>query len=250
MALQASIENHGAFALELRDLLKRMWDYAVVCEVVASNPLQALQRKFIGKSVSRRRFLSAAEVGRFTLRKHLRNALQLILLTLTRKTEMLTAQWKEFDLRRGEWTIPGCHTKNKQPHVVYLSPQACRLLMDIASEFPDGKPAPSFYVIHAPLSKTQPISQSTLNRALGRVSKGFEYFRVHDLRRTAATLLSEDEYQADVIEKALNHTIKGVRGVYNRAQLKQQRKRMLADWADKVEDYAIEQRSKCQQLSM
>jgi hypothetical protein len=39
-----------------------------------------------------------------------------------------------------------------------------------------------------------------------------------------------------VIEKALNHTIKGVRGVYNRAQLKQQRKRMLADCADMVEE--------------
>jgi integrase len=71
-----------------------------------------------------------------------------------------------------------------------------------------------------------------------------EHFTVHDLRRTAATLLSEDEYEADVIEKALNHTIKGVRGVYNRAQYRDKRKRMLQDWADKVEDFAIEQRGK------
>lgn len=240
--------GHDQAAMALRDLLKRAWDYAVICDVVTSNPLLALQRKFIATASSRRRFLSAQEVGVFIsrvrnsqrLRRHLKAAMQLILLTLTRKSEMLKARWKHIDLQRGEWLIPAAHTKNNQDHVVYLSRQAMALLETLAMEYPGGNAPPSFYVIHRPASKTQPISQSTLNRALARISKGFEHFTVHDLRRTAATLLSEDEYQQDVIEKALNHTIKGVRGVYNRAKYKRQRKQMLADWGDKVEDYAIE----------
>jgi integrase len=41
-------------------------------------------------------------------------------------------------------------------------------------------------------------------------------FTIHGLRRTAATLLHEKGWASDVVEKALNHTIGGVRGVYNR----------------------------------
>jgi hypothetical protein len=42
---------------------------------------------------------------------------------------------------------------------------------------------------------------------------------------------------SDVIEKALNHTVGGVRGVYNRAQYAEQRREMLQAWADAVDAY-------------
>jgi integrase len=81
------------------------------------------------------------------------------------------------------------------------------------------------------------MSASTLNAAMTRIKWGMPHFTIHDLRRTAATLLSEAGYAPDVIEKALNHTIKGVRGVYNRAEYADQRREMLQAWADMVDEW-------------
>ena len=58
---------------------------------------------------------------------------------------------------------------------------------------------------------------------------------VHDLRRTAATLLTEHNFDKDVIEKALCHERQGIRAVYVVAEYAEQRKRMLQWWADYVD---------------
>ena len=58
---------------------------------------------------------------------------------------------------------------------------------------------------------------------------------VHDLRRTAATLLTEHGFDKDVIEKALSHERQGIRAVYILAEYAEQRKRMLQWWADYVD---------------
>ncbi|SUH14242.1 integrase [Salmonella enterica subsp. enterica] len=60
-------------------------------------------------------------------------------------------------------------------------------------------------------------------------------FSVHDLRRTASTLLHEAGYPSDWIEKALAHEQKGVRAVYNKAEYARQRAYMLQQWADMVD---------------
>jgi integrase len=70
---------------------------------------------------------------------------------------------------------------------------------------------------------------------LGRAQRGMAHFTVHDLRRTGATRLSEMDYQPDWIEKALNHKLRGVRGIYNRAEYGPQRRKMLQEWADSLD---------------
>ncbi len=67
-------------------------------------------------------------------------------------------------------------------------------------------------------------------------------FTIHDMRRTGSTLLHEKGFPSDVIEKALNHTIGGVRGVYNRAEYSDQRRKMLQFWGDYVEGLASERK--------
>ena len=73
------------------------------------------------------------------------------------------------------------------------------------------------------------------HRALSRIALKIEHFTVHDLRRTAATNLAEKEYNEAWIEKALNHTQAGVRGIYNRYQYGDERKQMMQEWADWLE---------------
>ena len=80
-----------------------------------------------------------------------------------------------------------------------------------------------------------------MNQALASMTFKMEPFTIHDLRRTGSTLLHEKGFSSDVVEKALNHTIGGVRGVYNRAEYSSQRKEMLQFWADYVEGLASEE---------
>ncbi len=90
-------------------------------------------------------------------------------------------------------------------------------------------------------SLTRPFASNALSKALEGISFDMEPFTIHDLRRTGATLLHERGFPSDVVEKALNHTIGGVRGVYNRAQYSDQRQKMLQSWADYVEGLGCKQ---------
>ncbi|WP_236862343.1 MULTISPECIES: hypothetical protein [Burkholderia] len=60
----------------------------------------------------------------------------------------------------------------------------------------------------------------------------------HDLRRTASALRHEQGWGSDVVEKALNHTIGCVRGVYNRSEYAEQRQKILQAWSDYIDGLA------------
>jgi integrase len=228
-------------ALAIRNLLKRLWDYALVRGVADKNPLSAIPAKFVAEMSERNRalkpgeltaFLKALEMAR--IRPDLKAALWFILLTLTRKGEARRARWDEFDLDKAEWALPEAHSKTDTPLVVPLPRQVLELLRAQRERHPRAS-----VVFPMRAADHTPIAASTLNRALSRIPVKIEHFTVHDLRRTAATNLSEQEYNTDVVEKALNHKLKGVRGVYNRAQYAKQRAEMLqawADWLDKLKN--------------
>jgi len=89
-----------------------------------------------------------------------------------------------------------------------------------------------------------PISSATLNRVIDRTVKlirdggaDFDPFTVHDLRRTASTLLHEAGFNTDWIEKCLAHEQRGVRAVYNKAEYAEQRREMLQAWADMLDGW-------------
>jgi len=229
-------------ALALRNLLKRLWDYALVRGVVDKNPLHAIPAKYVAEVSSRTRALKEPEIAAFLkaletakIRRDQKIALRLILLTLTRKGEMRRARWDEFNLERGEWEIPEAHSKTVD-QIVYLSRQAVELLRELKA----GQADRTNCLFPALWGTDTPMSASTLNRALARVPVKINHFTVHDLRRSTATNLSEQGYAPDVIEKALNHKIKGVRGIYNRAQYAEPRREMLQAWANWLDELATE----------
>jgi Phage integrase family. len=80
-----------------------------------------------------------------------------------------------------------------------------------------------------------PISKTTLNCAVRTLDLNVRNFVIHCFRRTARTLLYEKGYNSDWVKKCLAHKIGGVRGVYNRAQYLNQRRKMLQSWADFVD---------------
>jgi hypothetical protein len=88
----------------------------------------------------------------------------------------------------------------------------------------------------------KPFAHNALNKALNGVNIPIDPFTIHDLRRTGSTRLHEAGFASDVIEKALNHTIGAVRGIYNRAGYASQRSEMLQFWADFVDALANEKK--------
>ena len=232
-------EGFDAAAGEIRGVLKRMFDFALTCGLVTLNPVLALPMRHVHKAKSRERALSPDEVRVFlkaamesNIRRQFKLGLQLILMTMVRKSELLLARWEHVDFEKAEWQIPAENSKTGKPHIVYLSRQAVALFKDLRL-----LASSSELVLPGRGSLTKPFAHNAINTALKTALAGqpIPAFTIHDLRRTASTLLHENGWPSDVVEKALNHTVGGVRGVYNRAEYAPQRREMLQFWADFIE---------------
>ena len=240
LAICERIKGRGSdqAALLARNVIKRMYDYAVAQQLVAVNPAALLVSRFIAKQASRDRVLSPTEVGqvfrevyRSDMARPNKLALHLLCLTMVRKTELTNAEWSEIDFDNGVWRIPAERMKMDTEHWVYLPKQALAMFQELRVLSCSER-----YVFPARQGvDDKPMCKSTLNNAIRAMNLSIERFVIHDFRRTASTHLNEMGFSTDAIEKGLAHTIKGVRGVYNRAQYATERKQMLQAWADFVD---------------
>jgi integrase len=153
---------------------------------------------------------------------------------LVRKSELLNARWEHVHLDEGLWEIPAENSKTGKPHLVFLSRQSVEIFREL--QFLSGT---SPLVLPGRSSLDKPFAHNALNHALDGVTFPIAHFTIHDMRRTASMLLHERGFVSDVIEKALNHTMGGVRSVYNRAEYADQRRDMLQWWGDYVDSLAV-----------
>ena len=248
LAITDTIKNRGAdqMALQTRNVLKRLFAYAIAREKIQFNPAAAIEAKFIAQAKSRDVALTPEEVGRLlrviyqsSMKRAHKLALHLLILCMVRKSELIEAKWVELDLEKGEWAIPGERMKKDKPHLVSLPRQAVAM-------FEELKPlaSGSEWVFPSRGSLKQPIAKSTLNVAVRALAVDVRDFVIHDFRRTASTHLHEAGFNSDWIEKCLAHETKGIRGVYNRAQYADQRREMLQWWADFVDSQIQDGRGK------
>ena len=246
LAITDKIKNRGAdqMALQTRNVLKRLFAYAIAREKTTFNPAAAIEAKFIAQARSRDVALTPDEVGKLlraiyqsSMKRAHKLALHLLILCMVRKTELIEAKWEELDLEKAEWSIPGERMKKDKPHLVSLSRQAVAMFEELKS-LASG----SEWVFPSRGDLHKPISHSTLNVAVRALDIGVRDFVIHDFRRTASTHLHEAGFNSDWIEKALAHETKGIRGVYNRAQYADQRRDMLQWWADFVDSQIEEGR--------
>lgn len=239
LALTDRLKGYGSpmAALELRNLLKRFFAYAMARQLATFNPAAAIPGSSIATPKSRDRVLSANEIHtyldklyRSDIARRYALSLHVILITLVRKSELVLAKWSEIDLEKGVWDIPAANTKMGKPRVVYLSSQAVALFEELKTLASGAE-----HVLPGRNKPTHPIGRTALNTMLRSIKFGIQQFTIHDSRRTASTHLHEMGWKSDVIEKALGHEIGGIRGVYNRAEYANERKKMLQQWATHVE---------------
>ena len=134
------------------------------------------------------------------------------MLTFVRKSELIGATWGELDLDKAEWRIPAERMKMKDPHIVPLSRQAVECFRELKA-IASG----SDYVLPNLGSLKKPMGASSLNVAFDRMGYG-ERFTPHGVRATASTILNEQGFRPDVIERQLAHTERNrIRAAYNHA---------------------------------
>jgi integrase len=129
-----------------------------------------------------------------------------LLLTGCRRNEAARMTWAE--ATNGTWVIPAARHKSKQDALVPLSKAAQQVLN--GQPRIEGKPWP-FYAG----GPTAPVNFTDFKRAFDSAC-GVSGWTLHDLRRTARSLLSRAGVSADTAERCVTHVIGGIRGVYDR----------------------------------
>jgi len=157
-----------------------------------------------------------------------KNALQLLALTFLRPGEVRMGEWSEVDFGEKLWCIPVARMKMRREHIVPLSTQACELLQSLHALTGQEK-----LMFPGLRSRTTPISDATFIAALRRMGYAKDEMCAHGFRSMASTILNEQGYSADAIEKQLAHNPRNkIRGIYNRAEYLPERRRIMQDWAD------------------
>ena len=232
--------DNGPFAANrARAALSAFFTWAIGAGLTHSNPVAGTNKP--AEEAPRDRVLSDDEVAlvwRLAGNGDYATIVRLLLLTGARRDEVGAMAWSE--LQGSTWTVPGSRTKNGRPHELPLPPATMALLA--AQPARDGRDL-VFGSRAGPFSGWSKAKAELDARMLAdlKAERGtkaaLEPWRLHDLRRTAATRLGDLGVQPHVVEAVLNHisgSKAGVAGVYNRAAYRDEKRAALALWADRV----------------
>ncbi|MFN6983355.1 MAG: tyrosine-type recombinase/integrase [Rhizobium oryzihabitans] len=210
--------------------IRKLFNWCVERGIVETSPIMGL--KAPTKEESRDRVLEDDEIVRLlrACRNDVypfRQFVPILLATAQRRGELAEMRWSEVDLDAAQWVIPAERSKNGKPHVVPLSPYALHILNEV----------PRFLDCDYVFTTTRNSPVSGFSKMLRRLSEGSQTsdWRLHDLRRTAASGMARAGVAPHVVEKVLNHisgTISGVAAVYNRYGYDREKREALEAWGE------------------
>jgi integrase len=175
---------------------------------------------------------------------------KLLLLTGARRDEIGQMRWTELNDDHTVLRLPGARTKNSRSFDVPLPPLARKLLEGIEPI----EDCPWVFSIQG----RSPIAgyakaKNRLTAAMLKLAKAerpdaeIPEFRLHDLRRTAATGMADIGVLPHVIEACLNHVSgakASVAGIYNRATYEPEKRAALIKWSEHIERIVTGQTAK------
>ncbi len=223
-------------AILIRQWCSMIFRYAVAHGLADADPAYALRDIVSRPKVQHHSHLLAKELPAFLAKlrgftgtRQVGIGIELLMLTFVRTGELRRAEWSEIDLEKSIWRIPAEKMKMGREHLVPLSSQAKKLILELQSIA--GSNSYLFPNLRSP--KTV-MSNTTINRALERMGYGGR-LSGHGFRGTASTCLNETGYPAHIIEKQLAHDRKSqVEASYNHAEFLSERTKMMSFWSDFV----------------
>jgi integrase len=225
-------------ANRLRTYLKGFFAWCVERDLVEANPVDQVRTP--SKETSRDRWLDDAELRSVWLTAEalgppFGSVVQLLILTGQRLGEVAGMRWSELDLAAKLWSLPKERVKNGKAHTVPLSEQALWIIQA------QPRYAGCDHVFTAN-GKTAVVGFAKIKRRLDSLlPANVPPWRLHDLRRSAATGMARIGVDIVVIEKVLNHSsgvLRGIVGVYQRHGYVDERRVALDRWGGHVERLA------------
>jgi integrase len=194
-------------------VLRRLFTWHSVREENFRSPIVRGMARTKPKERARQRTLTDAEVravwqtasagGLFG------SYLQFVILTACRRNEAALMSWEEVE--SDKWLIPAARYKTNRDHLVPLSSAAQAVLAKVPK-------SNNLIFMTTGQRKHSHWSKLTFDRACG-----VSGWTIHDLRRTARSLMSRAGVNADHAERCLGHVIGGVRGVYDRYEYREEK---------------------------
>ena len=235
------IQNRGAFDIAKRALgrCSNIFQYAVQSGIAEINPARELNGIVKAPKVKHQASLKREDLPKllksidgYEGQTQTKIALRLLINTFVRPGELRGARWDEFDLDKMEWKIPGERMKMNIGHIIPLTKQVIKLLDDL-------EPITGRFELLFPSERqiTRPMSENTLLLMLGRLGyKGKA--TPHGFRATASSILNEQNFNTDAIERQLSHTEKNkVKGAYNyNAEFMKERVKIMKWWSSYLYD--------------
>jgi len=219
------------------NVVSKMFNFAESRDVIEISPCIRIPAP--AKKIARDRVLKEAEIKQFwealeisQMSQSNKWVLMLLLITLQRRGETVMAQRKEFDLKMKCWIIPAEKAKNGKAHLVPLNNLALEILqeMEIKNLNPDD------YLFPSKVNE-ESIDPRATTRALKKVQKsiGLDRFTPHDLRRTAATMMTGLGVPRLTVSKLLNHQETSVTGIhYDLYEYVEEKRKACANWDRKL----------------
>jgi integrase len=246
--------GHGRSANKALAILRVFFNWAAKRGYVIKSPAAGVEAPH--REISRDRVLSLDEI------KWLMNAagqlgvygsiVHALMYTGQRRSEVGNMQWPEIDFTRRLWLIPKERAKNGRANEVPLSPQMIQLLQS-QTRHPgcslvftnDGQsPVGDFSGYKTQLdAKMLALARSEAEqRGDDPADVSLPPFRLHDIRRTCASLLPEVGASVESIERLLNHSdgqsVGGMKAVYIRNTYRRAKRRALTELANVIDQIA------------
>jgi integrase len=150
-----------------------------------------------------------------------------LLLTCARRNEGAGLRRAELSPDGSVWVLPSARNKSKREVAIPLSVAAQRVIA--------ARPvlAAGDYVFS--VTGRRAFNNFAQAKAAFDQACGVSGWRIHDLRRSARTLLSRCDVRPDIAELCLGHSIGGIRGTYDKYEYLDEKARAFAALAQLIE---------------
>jgi len=242
------IDEEGKFETreKVQSIVTRVISHAVGLQITKTNPAREISSDIFTKRKEQHNFSHVSSpkdiklvltmlkqvVGSYQVK----TALNLAPHVFLRPGELVGLRWSEIHWDEGLIRIPAERMKiDNKPHIVPMSKHVTKLLTRLKDSNID-----SILCFPSPLRNGRPISTNSILKAMRQVGVDKNLTTVHGFRHMAVTSLNEKGYNSDAIELQVAHQIRGVRGVYNHAKYLEERKSMMEDWSNYLDNLLTE----------
>ena len=221
-------------AHRLHSEISAIFAFAIVHNFTDYDPAQPVAKQIPAQKVKHRAAIIdpkqvaqlLRDIGNYQGTFVVQSAFRLSPLLFQRPGEIRQMLWADVDLAAREWRP--YVSKTDFHHIVPLSTQAIAILEAVQPLTGTGQ-----YVFPSSRGDGRPMSDNTIRTALKSLGYNSDVMTAHGFRTTASTLLNEQGWSPDAIERQLAHAPRDqVRAAYNRAQYLEERRRMMQSWAD------------------